>query len=137
MALVIAAHPIVPNYALANPLGGTVTGGSATISGENTAHTIIDQSSQRAFIEWDSFNVGASEIVDFNQPSANAITANKVTGIAPSEILGRINANGRIFIINGNGVVFGENSVIDSAGLMATTHDMSLDDFMSDDERFR
>ena len=97
----------MPHYALANPQQGTITHGSASISGEGTTQMTITQSSDRAVIEWDSFNVGSNERVDFHQPSSGSVTANKVTGADPSQILGQISATGRLLIINGNGVIFG------------------------------
>ena len=130
-ALLASTFLATTSPSFANPSGGTVTGGSATISGEGSSHVIIDQTSDRAFIEWQDFSVGSNEQVSFQHGHAGAITANKVIGTNPSEILGRIQADGQIFIINGNGVIFGESSVIDAAGLLATTHNLDMADFMA------
>ncbi len=127
----LTAQPFVPQYAFANPTNPNVTNGQASITGEGTGHVTINQSSERAFIEWDGFSVGASERVDFIQPSADAVTANKVIGTDPSQILGQINATGRLLIINGNGVIFGQDSVIDAAAFLATTHDIAADEIMT------
>ena len=130
-ALLASTFLATAGPAFANPSGGTVTGGSATIAGEGTSHVIIDQASDRAFIEWQDFSVGSNEQVSFQHSHAGAVTANKVIGSNPSDILGRIQADGQIFIINGNGVIFGESSVIDAAGLLATTHNLDMADFMA------
>lgn len=131
LALILTAQPLVPHYALANPQQGTITHGSASISGEGTAQMTITQSSDRAVIEWDSFNIGSNERVDFHQPSSGSVTANKVTGADPSQILGQISATGKLLIINGNGVIFGADSVIDAAAFIASTHDISSEDIMN------
>ena len=132
LAIILAAQPLVPHYAYANPQQGIVTHGSASITGEGSDSLTITQSSDRAFIEWDSFSVGAGERVDFHQPSSQSVTANKVVGTDPSEIFGQISATGKLIILNGNGVVFGADSVIDAAAFIATTHDMAADDLMAD-----
>ncbi|MGC6536426.1 MAG: YDG domain-containing protein, partial [Candidatus Puniceispirillaceae bacterium] len=133
-SLIVSFNLVIPQAAFATPEGGVVTGGSASISGADTDSMIIDQTSQRSFIEWDSFNVGEGQSVEFRQPNSNAVTANKVIGTDPSEIFGQITANGRLLIINGNGIIFGANSVIDAAAFIATTHNLSTDDFMNGDD---
>ena len=134
LAFLLFAQSFAPHYAFANPQGGTVTDGSASISGEGTATVTITQSSDRTVVEWDSFSVGATEQVIFQQPSSAALAANKVIGTAPSEIFGQISANGQVLIINGNGMVFGRDSVIDAASFIATTHDISNYDIMTGDD---
>ena len=131
LAAILAAQPLVPHYAFANPQQGIVTHGSASITGEGSDSVTISQSSDRAFIEWESFSVGAGQRVDFHQPSSQSVTANKVIGTDPSEIFGQISATGKLIILNGNGVVFGADSVIDAAAFIATTHDMAAEDVMS------
>ena len=134
MALIFTAQTVVPHYALANPQQGTITHGNANIQGEGTAQMTITQSSHKAVIEWDSFNVGSNERVDFHQPSSSSVTANKVIGTDPSEILGQISATGKLLIINSNGVIFGADSVIDAAAFIATTHQISSEDIMNGDD---
>ena len=68
----------------------------------------------------------------FNQPNSSAITLNRVTGgMGPSTIDGTLTANGRVFIINRDGMLFGRNAVINTAGFLATTHDIRNADFMA------
>ena len=120
-----------PSLALAAPTGGDVVAGSASISNPSSNTTQIDQSTNRAIINFQTFSVGADEFVRFNQPGTNAVTLNRVIGGDPSSILGNISANGQIFLINPHGVIFGEGSVLDVQGLVASTLDISNDDFMA------
>ena len=131
LATLLVAAVLNPVGSFANPTGANVTGGAATVSGQGTSRVTIDQSSDRAFIEWNSFSVAKGESVRFNQPSASSVTANKVVGVAPSDILGAVSANGRIILINPNGIFFGKGSTIDAAGLIATTLDLDKDSFLS------
>ena len=130
LATLLVAAVLNPLSSAANPTGANVTGGAATVTGQGTSRVTIDQSSDRAFIEWNSFSVAKGESVRFNQPSVSSVTANKVVGIAPSEILGAISANGRIILINPNGIFFGQGSTVDAAGLIATTLDLDKDSFL-------
>ena len=131
LATLLVAAVLNPLSSSANPTGANVTGGAATVSGQGTSRVTIDQSSDRAFIEWNSFSVAKGESVRFIQPSASSVTANKVVGVAPSEILGAVSANGRIILINPNGVFFGKGSTVDAAGLIATTLDLDKDSFLA------
>jgi filamentous hemagglutinin family protein len=117
--------------AYANPSGGTVVGGSATITGQGSGHVKINQSSNRAAINWNDFSVGAGERTQFIQPNKNAVAFNRVTGGNASQILGQVDANGKIILANPNGIVFGAGSKIDAAGLVATTHDADTNAFMA------
>jgi filamentous hemagglutinin family protein len=118
--------------ALAGPDGGTVVGGSATITGQGSATVTINQTSNRAIINWQQFNIGAGELTQFNQPGSSSVALNRVTGgLGPSEILGTLRANGRVFVVNRDGIYFGPNAVVDTAGFLATTSDIRNDDFMA------
>ena len=111
------------------PSGGQVVGGQAAIS-QNGSAMRIDQSSSRAAIDWQSFNIGAGASVTFNQPSSSAIALNRVLGAGGSEIYGRLSANGQVFLTNPNGVLFGRGAQVDVGGLVASTLGMSAEDFM-------
>src|SRR5262245_38098141 len=116
----------------AGPEGGTVVGGAATIAGQGSASVIINQSSQNAIINWNTFNIGVNESVRFNQPNSGSVALNRVIGgQGPSEILGHLTANGRIFLINRDGVLFGPGAVVNTAGFLATTNDIKNADFMA------
>jgi filamentous hemagglutinin family protein len=126
-AALIAAAPVA-----GGPEGGTVVGGAATISGQGSSAVIVNQSSSSAIINWNTFNVGKGESVLFNQPSSSAVVLNRVIGgLGPSEILGTITANGRVFVINRDGVLFGPGAVINTAGFLASTNDIKNSDFMA------
>ncbi len=117
---------VIPAHAYAEPQGGFVTGGSAGIQQSGTA-TTINQSSDRAIIRWDSFDLNSSESVRFVQPRTSSITVNRIRDNKPSQIDGRISANGNIVLMNPNGVVFGATSTVDVGGLVATTSDLEDD----------
>ena len=132
-----ALMPIVLSSALAGPEGGTVVGGAATISGQGSAHVIVNQSSQNAIVNWNTFNVGVGERAQFDQPNASSAILNRVTGgLGPSQILGSIDANGRVFIVNRDGIIFGAGAVVKTAGFLATTSDIRNSDFMAGTYRF-
>ena len=109
----------------ARPTGG-VGGrpGSATISTAPST-TTITQSSQRAAINWQSFNVGSQQTVDFVQPSSSAVALNRVVGPNPSQIAGQIDANGQIILINQSGVIFYKGAQVNTAGLIVSAAGMS------------
>ena len=111
-----AAAQLAPN---ARPLGGQVVAGSAAIS-TTPSTTTIDQSSSRAAINWQSFNVGRAQSVEFHQPSSSAVVLNRVTGPDPSAIAGRIDANGQVIITNPSGVVFSRGSQVNAQSLVVS-----------------
>lgn len=122
--------------AMAGPMNGTVAGGSATI--ENTTidskvATLITQSTSKAVINWDEFSIPAAELVKFaQQAGSGSITLNRVTGNQLSNIQGALEANGNIFLINPNGILFGSGAKVDVAGLLASTLDVDPASFMND-----
>ena len=113
------------------PAGGVVVAGKAHITGEGTPSTRVEQVTDRAVIDWRSFAIGASNQVIFLQPSAQSATLNRVTGEQVSLILGRLDANGHVLLINPNGIVFGGGAQINVGSLIATTSNVSNADFMS------
>ena len=125
-----ALMPIAP--ALAGPNGGVVVGGSAQISNQGSANVTINQFSDKAIINWNLFNIGVGEKTTFVQPGVNSIALNKVVGgLGPSQILGSLNANGKVFVVNPDGIIFGAGAVITTAGFLATTSDIRNQDFMA------
>lgn len=85
----------------------------------------------KAIINWNGFSINVNELVKFIQPSSSAIALNRVIGADPSVILGQLTANGRVFLINPNGILFGSSAKVDAAGLLATTLNIKNDDFMA------
>src|SRR6476646_10569923 len=133
--LLLATTPLLAlglTQASAGPEGGTVVGGTASIQGQGTSAVIINQSSSSAIINWNTFNIRANESVRFNQPSSSSVALNRVTGgLGPSEIMGTLTANGRVFVINREGILFGPSAVVNTAGFLATTNDIRNRDFMA------
>ena len=133
LAILTATIALVVAFpAMAGPNGGTVVGGSATIQGQGTASVIINQSSQSTIINWATFNIGQGQTTTFNQPNSASTALNRVIGgQGPSFLDGTLTANGRVFIINGDGILFGAHSSINTAGFLATTNDIRNEDFMA------
>jgi filamentous hemagglutinin family protein len=111
---------LIPSISLSAPSGGQVSSGDANINVSGRV-TTINQNSQNANINWNSFNVGANETVNFVQPNSHSSTLNQIYDANPSNILGAINANGRVFLSNPNGFIFGANSAVNVGALFATT----------------
>ncbi len=120
----------------ANPTGGNVVAGSATINNRGNGTLDINQSTGKAIINWKDFSIGANETVNFRQPGSNSITLNRVVGNDPSAIFGRLNANGTVMLVNPNGVLFGKGARIDVGGLIATTANISDKDFLAGKYKF-
>ena len=118
------------SFAHAAPSGGEVTAGSGAITQAGSAVT-IDQSSARLAINWQSFDIASHESVTFNQPSSQAIALNRILGQDPSTILGNLSANGQVFLLNPNGVLFGAGAQVDVGGIVASTLALSNDDFLA------
>src|SRR5512135_3485049 len=114
---------IVP-AALAAPTGGQVTAGSGSISQSGNT-TTINQSSQNLSLSWQSFNTTAQETVNFVQPSASAIAVNRIYDTNGTQFFGHLNANGQVYLINPNGILFGAGSQVNVGGLVASTLDIS------------
>ncbi|WP_277923238.1 filamentous hemagglutinin N-terminal domain-containing protein [Sphingomonas sp. CARO-RG-8B-R24-01] len=124
-------------YAQAQPLptGGSVTAGSANIAtGANSV--TVTQSSHAAALNWQSFDIAAGNSVNFVQPDSNSVALNRVVGPDPSQILGNLNANGKVFLVNPNGVVFGAGSQVNVGGLVASTLNIADADFMAGKYKF-
>lgn len=140
-AALFAHHSLAQSPApLTLPTGGKVVAGNAAITQSQTATSAtlnVNQTSQRAVVNWDSFNVGKNATVNFNQPNQNAVTLNRVTGANASVIDGAIKANGQVILVNPNGVTFGKGAQVDAAGVVASTLDISNKEFMEGKSTFK
>jgi len=123
-----------PSWAL--PTGDQLVAGQATVSNPNANVMQIDQSSQKAVVNWQGFSVGQNEAVNINQPNAQAALLNRVVGADASQIQGHINANGQVYLVNPNGVVFSKTAQVDVGGLVATTHNIKDADFIAGKNHF-
>jgi|GEM_PF-1060635 len=126
LAAIMLANPARAQLAsTALPTGGDVVAGSATIGTPTPTSMTINQGTDRAVINWNSFDIGSGASVTFVQPSATSIAVNRVvSGAAPSEIAGQLNANGRIAILNPNGVLFSGTANVNVGSLIASTGDI-------------
>src|SRR5450759_930246 len=120
-------------YAL--PTGGAVSAGSASIAG-GAGKMTIGQSSQNVAINWQGFNIGQGEAVQFVQPNSNSVALNRVLGSDPSSILGSLAANGKVFLVNPSGILFGKGAQVNVGGLVASTLNITDGDFMAGRYKF-
>jgi filamentous hemagglutinin family protein len=132
-AAAVAACFAAP-VALANPSGPTVVHGTAAI--HQAGNLLQITNSPNAVINWQSFSIGANEITRFLQQSSSSAVLNRVVTQNPSQILGALQSNGRVFLINPNGILFGAGAQVDVAGLVASTLNMSDADFLGGRLRF-
>ncbi|MFZ5805761.1 MAG: filamentous hemagglutinin N-terminal domain-containing protein [Verrucomicrobiota bacterium] len=114
---------------LANPTGGQVVAGQATISQSGSQLDIT--TSDRAIINWQGFSISQGELTRFLQPGASSAVLNRVTSGNLSSIYGTLKANGQVYLINPNGIVVGSSGVIDTQGFTASTLDVSNSAFLS------
>jgi filamentous hemagglutinin family protein len=128
---IVAGCLLAGPLAYANPTDGQVAAGSARIGNGSQGTLNVFQQSNRAVINWQGFSIGAGETVNFLQPSPGSVTLNRVLGSDPSAILGRLNANGTVMLVNPNGIVFGPTARVDVGGLVASTANIRDDDFMA------
>ncbi|WOD17528.1 two-partner secretion domain-containing protein [Paraburkholderia kirstenboschensis] len=132
-AVAVALVALQPSVGRAQslPTNGQVMAGQASISQTNPNTMTINQGTQRAVIDWNSFNVGSGNTVQFNQPNAQAQALNRVVGGVPSNIQGSLLANGQVLIQNANGVLFSKGSVVNVGSLLATTKSVDSNAFMA------
>ena len=132
-------RPLVASLALAAmacaqaqstlPTGMQVAAGQASAQTQGNVLTVTN--SANAILNWQSFSIGAQNSVRFVQPSASSQVLNRVTGNDPSAILGRLSSNGRVWLLNPNGVMFGQGARVDVAGLVASTLNIANEDWLA------
>jgi filamentous hemagglutinin family protein len=115
--------------AAANPVGPTVNQGRATFTSQGPQLTI--RTSDRAFINWQSFNIGVGETTTFLQPSSSSLVWNRISDPNPSQILGNLNANGYVVLQNSSGFYIGGQAAITTHGLLMTTAPIQVPDLSS------
>ena len=119
----------------AEPTGGVVAAGSASIGGTAGSMTIT-QATPNVVINWQSFGIKAGESVQFVQPGSSSVALNRVIGADPSSILGSLTANGKVFLVNPNGILFGQGASVNVGGLAASTLPISDANFMARNYQF-
>ena len=133
MKRIILLTIVLPLFAL--PQIKEVASGTAQVDRKDPSHLRIT-ASDKAIINYDSFNIGQDEQITFVQPKANSAVLNRVKGKDPSSLMGRLNANGRVFLINPNGIVIGPSGSINTASFIASSLDISDNDFLNDRFQF-
>ncbi|MEI7429383.1 MAG: filamentous hemagglutinin N-terminal domain-containing protein, partial [Betaproteobacteria bacterium] len=119
---------------LANPVAPTVVAGQAVF--QQSGKTLTVTNTPGAIINWQSFNIDRGELTRFIQQSASSQVLNRVTGVDPSVILGSLQSNGRVILINPNGIAFGKDAQVDVAGLMVSTLQLKDADFLAGRYKF-
>ena len=123
--LVVATLSLGAAYAQAGgPSGGQVIAGTGSIA-QSGAMTTITQESSKLSLSWTSFNIAPQETVNFVQPSASAVAVNRIFDTNGTQILGHLNANGQVFLINPNGILFGPGAEVNVGGLVASTLELN------------
>src|ERR1700677_4381668 len=131
------ALALAPVAVSANPLNGQVVGGAASIAGQGTPHVVVDQTTNRAIVNWGSFNIAPNETTQFVQPNASSVILNRVTGgLGASQIDGMIKANGGVYGVNPDGILIGRSGQINVGSFLATTHDIPNSSFMAGSGNF-
>jgi filamentous hemagglutinin family protein len=125
-ACFLAAVP--PGYAL--PTGGQVVAGEVSLTQSGTAMTLT-QASRHAIVNWQSFNIGVGEQLQIAQPGTDAAMLARVIGHDPSQLLGTLKADGKLFLINRHGILVGAGATIDTAAFLASTLDVADADFLN------
>ncbi|MGA8816665.1 MAG: GLUG motif-containing protein, partial [Xanthobacteraceae bacterium] len=134
---VTALLPFAGAPAFAGPNGANVVGGAATVQGQGSANVTVNQTSQNAIINWQTFNIGSGETTKILMPNSNSTQLDRVTGRqGPSQILGTLSSNGKVFLVNPDGILFGMGARINVGSLLATTSDIANKDFMAGNYKF-
>lgn len=120
------------------PTGGRVSSGSATIQQPTGSTMVVRQTSQNAVIDWNSFSIGQSNSVTFQQPTSSSSVLNRVTGDTTSVIAGKLSGNGRVYLVNPNGIAITPTGAVDiGGGFIASSLDISDQDFNNGALSFR
>lgn len=141
LALLLASAGLLslPAYSEINPqtlpTSGVVTAGNAQIV-QNAAAMQVNQSSNKAIIDWQAFNIGRDASVRFNQPTVSSVTLNRVAANTGRSVIdGALSANGQVWLLNPDGVMFSNTARVDAGGLLATTMNLGNADFMGGNYR--
>ena len=118
------------------PTGASIQSGNVSITNKNPDHMVIDQSTHKSIINWNSFSIHKKGQVDFNMPSSSSSSLNRVTGSVPSTIAGKLNSNGKVMIINPNGVMITKEGLVKTGSFTASTLDINNKDFLKDRFKF-
>ena len=112
------------------PQGGNITQGQGQIQQQGNVLN-VNQHSQNLNTQWNSFNIGKDATVNFKQPNSSAIAVNQVLDNNASQIMGRLNANGQVFLLNPNGVIFSKTAQVNVGGLVASSLKLTEQDALT------
>ena len=129
LSLLALAACLAQTPAPANPTGPTVMQGGAVFDSHGNLLTITN--TPGAIIDWQGFSIAAGEITRFVQRDGTSAVLNRIVGQDPSLILGALQSNGRVFLVNPNGIVFGAGARVDVNGLVASALDIRNEDFVA------
>jgi filamentous hemagglutinin family protein len=127
LAVTLHAWAIDPT---ALPTGGPVVAGQGSIATSGSAMTVT-QGSDRMVANWNSFNIGQNASVSFLQPNTSSVALNRILDTSPSQIFGQLSANGQVFLLNPSGILFGPTARVDVGGLVASSLNMTNENFMA------
>ncbi|NND00026.1 MAG: filamentous hemagglutinin N-terminal domain-containing protein, partial [Gammaproteobacteria bacterium] len=119
---------------LAAPVGPEVVHGSASFTQQGSQLAISN--SPGTIINWQDFSIDSRESVDFLQQHVSSAILNRVISNVPSDILGQLTSNGKVFVINPNGLVIGEGARINTAGFVASTLNLDDNNFIAGQMQF-
>lgn len=136
LAFAVALAFAAAHSAYALPTGEQVVAGDVSVSRPDARNLAVNQGSVNAIVNWQGFSIRSNEGVTFNQPSAASVILNRVVGNDASGIYGSLTANGKVFLVNPNGVLFAPGASVNVGGLVASTLDIGNDDFRAGRYRF-
>jgi len=111
--------------------GGVVVNGTGNIATSGTT-TTVTQSTDKMVVNWSNFDIAQGQTVKFAQPTTSAAVLNRVTGpVKASDIQGTLSANGRVYVVNPAGVMFGSTAVVNADSVVASTLDINAQQFMA------
>ncbi len=139
--IVLAIHLALSGAALAEPAPNELPTGGQTVYGQAVIQQQlnrmeIQQNTQKAIVDWKTFNIGSQAQVNFQQPDASSVALNRVSLGNASVIEGKLTANGQVFLVNPSGVLFGKGAQVDVGGLVATTMKIDPNDFANGNYHF-
>ena len=126
----------MPAWSQQLPTGGSVAAGGVAIGTPQNGTLNINQSTDKAIINWQGFSIGQGGTVNFNQPNSSSATLNRVLGSTPSSIAGTINAPGTVLLVNPNGIAITSTGVVNTGSFAASTLGIKDSDFLSGNYKF-
>ena len=133
---VITMQPGISAIAADMPSGAVIQNGNVKIAKINPNHLQIDQTTTKSVINWNSFSLHKGGRIDFNMPSSNSSSLNRVLGSTPSSIAGQINSNGQVILLNPNGVFLTKTGTVNSSSFIASSLNIRTNDFLNDTYTF-